>query len=257
MADPWIRVHAQLVHKPVVARLSVALRVDPFKAMGHLITFWSNVAAHAKNGQAGDVPDMLLEQWAGWTGKRGLFAKWLRDTHLDADGRVNEWDEYAGALEIRREKERVRLAEKRATVRSVLRNSGPTDAQQTQDVATRARERNGTVRDGTEDQQLKAAKAPPPEWAQVGAAQWGARIGPVTAEKVRKTLARLVDVHGWDAVSAGLADYLTATPGAKAKLEWFAERAVYWIQLAAMPMEDPATGKWTKRYFVVVEGKAA
>jgi len=141
MSD-WIRVHAQLVARPVVARCAEALRIDPYKAVGHLVTFWGAVAEHARGGHVGDVPDALLERWAGWTGKRGAFARWLRADHVDPQGRVNQWDEYQGKLEHRRELERQRIANKR----EMLRNTSPTVAQPLQDVATRARERDGTER---------------------------------------------------------------------------------------------------------------
>lgn len=227
-----------------------------------LVEFWGNVAAHANNGSIAGIPDPLLEEWAGWRGKRGAFAKWLRENHIDDESRVNEWDDYAGALEQRRAKERQRLHDKR----QLLRNSTHDVAQQKstvgqplQDVATRARERNGTVRDGTEEDQQKGerSRAPAPEWVAPAIAQWSAKVGHTTPGKARKALGPLVETHGWDAVSKGLADYLVATPLSKAKLEWFAERGTYWVRLAGMDLIDPATCQPTERHRVVVEGKAA
>lgn len=146
MREPWIRVHASLADRPVVARLANALRIDPFKAMGHLVTFWGSASRHAANGQIDTVPDSLLEQWAGWRGKRGRFAAWVRTDHMDDQGRVNEWDDYQGTLEQRREKERQRIADKRAALRNGTQGVAQQDANGTQGVATHARERDETRR---------------------------------------------------------------------------------------------------------------
>lgn len=142
MSEPWIRVHATLIDKPVVARAAEALGVSEHAAVGLLVTFWGGVSRSVVGGSVSDTTDAQLEQWARWRGKRGKFAAFIRAHHLDADGRVREWDDYAGALEARREKERQRLANKR----NLLRNKSDGVAQQTQDVATHARERDGTKR---------------------------------------------------------------------------------------------------------------
>jgi hypothetical protein len=87
---------------------------DLAKAVGHLVILWGNVSVHADNGFVRDYPDAQLEKWAEWTGTRGEFAAWLREHHLDEDGRIRDWDEYAGALEARRARERARVASMRA-----------------------------------------------------------------------------------------------------------------------------------------------
>lgn len=122
MAEPWIRVHAMLSKKKVPLRLAPLCRNDVQKAMGVLITFWGNLSLHGDDGRVADVSDAQLEAWADWNGKRGGFAAWVRAEHTDAEGRINEWDEYAGALELRRMKERQRLAEKRQQTRKMLHN---------------------------------------------------------------------------------------------------------------------------------------
>ncbi len=124
MAEPWIRVHAGLIDKPVIDRLSTALDVSEHEAIGLLVTFWGAVSKNVVGGRLDGVSDRQIEGWVRWHGQRGAFAAWVRTHHLDADGRVNEWDEYAGALESRREKERERLRNKRHGV-----------AQQSEDVA--------------------------------------------------------------------------------------------------------------------------
>jgi len=125
MAEPWIRVHANLIDKPVVDRASHELGVAPHEAIGLLVQFWGAVSQHATNGAVAERSDAQLERWAGWARKRGRFAAFIRAHHLDADGRVNEWDEYAGKLETRREheRERKRLERERRTKEAADRDA--------------------------------------------------------------------------------------------------------------------------------------
>lgn len=163
MADPWIRVHAALIDKPVIARAVTALGVNEHAAVGLLVTFWGAVSRNVVGGMAGPATDAQLELWARWRGKRGRFAAFIRSQHIDIEGRVNEWDDYAGALEQRRAKERDRLRNKRTDV-----------AQQNASVATRAPERNDTIRD-----EENRGGAPPVQGA------------PVKAPSAARTLAKI------------------------------------------------------------------
>lgn len=108
MRESWIRVRSHLSRAKVAQRLAVICKGDAQKAAGVLIDFWSSVAEHGVNGQVSNHPDHTIEDWAGWRGKRGQFATWIRQHHLDEDGRVKEWDDYMGALEARREADRLR-----------------------------------------------------------------------------------------------------------------------------------------------------
>lgn len=122
MQGLWIRVAANMGARKVTARLSAVLRAEDMggmsrglsraAAVGHLVMLWGNVAENTTGGYIADVPDDLLEDWAGWDGAPGVFARWLREQHV-TDGRINDWDEYAGALEDRREKDRVRKQRQR------------------------------------------------------------------------------------------------------------------------------------------------
>jgi hypothetical protein len=90
-----------------------ALGISQHEAIGVLVQFWGSVSQHATHGYVAAFPDAQLEAWAGWTKKRGKFAKFVREHHLDPQGVVNEWDEYAGALEDRKEKDRRRKRKSR------------------------------------------------------------------------------------------------------------------------------------------------
>lgn len=113
MAEPWIRVHAALKQKPVIGRAADALDVSWHEAIGFMVCFWGGVAMYARNGDLSEISDRQIETWAEWPGlgyrgrkrKPGQFAAFIRAWHLDADGRVREWDRYAGRLEDRRERD--------------------------------------------------------------------------------------------------------------------------------------------------------
>lgn len=130
MAEPWIRVHANLAAKPIVGRAAEALGVNLHEAMGLLVQFWGAISQHGSNGQVASFSDTQIESWAGWRRKRGRFAAFIRTAHLDANGRVNEWDDYAGRLEQRRATERERLRNKRVPVAQHTANGANGVAQQ-------------------------------------------------------------------------------------------------------------------------------
>lgn len=117
----WIRVEAGIARRKVTYRLTEALMADDVRAdlgadvsayviraaaIGFLVSLWGAVAEHSANGAIADVPDLLLEEWAGWHGTPRAFARWVRAHHVDADGRLRDWDETNGPLDTRRENNR-------------------------------------------------------------------------------------------------------------------------------------------------------
>jgi len=244
-----------LRQKSITFRAMDALGLKRAAAIGHLVMFWSAVSQCGTNGLVADCSDAQLEEWGGWEGTRGRFAKFIRDSHLDESGRVREWDDYAGTLETRREKDRQRQRDKRERERTDVRvtsDGHPRDVTETSAPTIRY----DTKRD---ERTTKAGRvrAPDPEWVALAGAQWAAKIGHVKPSRIKAALSLTIGTHGWDVVSKAMADYLTATPGSKARIEWFAERGAYWIKLSSMPLMDPQTSRPTERYQVVVEGKAA
>lgn len=113
MAEPWIRVHANLADKPVIWRAVKELRISQNEGIGLLVRFWGEMSQHGNDGLVITLTDEQIEAWGGWRGKRGKLAAFIRQFHTDDDGRVNEWDDYAGKLEDRRQKDRDRKREAR------------------------------------------------------------------------------------------------------------------------------------------------
>lgn len=124
----WIRVVANIGSRKVVWRLVTSRGLSVEAAVGHLVMLWGAVAENTKGGYVGDVPDAQLEAWAHWRGEPGAFASFIRESHV-THGYINEWDEYSGAWEERREKDRARKAAQR-----VRRKSRGSHADAPQDV---------------------------------------------------------------------------------------------------------------------------
>lgn len=247
MRVPWIRVHGGLYDKSVVDRLCRAVRINEHEAIGVLVTFWSGVAANAVNGFIGDISDAQLEKWAKWKRKpAGAFAKWVRTQHQDAEGRVPEWDDYAGALELRREKERQRLAEKRQQLRNRTQNVGQQTRNDLQPLQpARA---NGTERDDTERKQtdlsLPRARKPRtaealPTWVQTMTDVWVDKVGAVEYGRLGRALKGVVAKHGMEAVVAALDVYASADEGPKngvRSVNHFAQNFQHWHRIAQTPL---------------------
>lgn len=147
MALTWIAVDGQLAHRKVVYRVvellrasggaSAGLSVDVPRdflrtsAVGLLVGLWTGVGMNCNDGDISDVPDSLIEHWAGWYGQPGHFAQWVRDTHV-SKGRIKDWDEMNGSLETRREKDRERKRLEREAQRLNMSrgaSSGPSTGQ--------------------------------------------------------------------------------------------------------------------------------
>lgn len=158
MSEPWFRMHANVLDKPVVWRLVKATGIHPARAAGHLAAFWGKVSQHGSGGRVADLPDAQLEAWAGWDGKRGAFAAWLRAEHV-TDGVVNEYEEYSGALEMHRAKSRARVQKWRANREQNAH--GDADVTRTEAVTDASRNdvtlRYDTKREVQEQQQLPPA----------------------------------------------------------------------------------------------------
>lgn len=249
MRDRWIRVHARLVERPLVARMAEDLKVPCMLVVGHLATFWGAAAEHADNGTIADVPDALLERWAQWGGKRGAWANAVRRHHMDEGGRIKEWDEYQGPLEERRARDRERLKQWRERQRNApettnppVRNADETNVKRvTKRGRNRVTERNGTERN--KDQVLTAlpdadAQAPRTTWLTPFLGLWQKHAGAPAVGQMAKYLAPVVKLYGADDALAGLGAFLEEPrpPDKPVKISYFAESAKRWIDESREPM---------------------
>lgn len=257
MIDAWIRVRANLSKTRVAKKLApICKRVnsDTQKAAGVLQDFWSGASQFSKDGFIRDEDDQTLEDWANWKGKPGIFANWVRTQHMDADGRINDWDEYMGVLESKRAKDRERKRlerEKKKVAASNGTSHGPSNgshADSRRDVRTHDTERDVTERNETEVvQDLKPsrvrAKKPreasgeQPSWVVVLTAHWSELIGDVEHGRVGKRLKRLVVQYGETVVKAAIQAYSEEPMGTRPRtLEDFAGNFQRWRKESEIPI---------------------
>lgn len=257
MIDAWIRVRANLSKTRVAKKLAplcTRVRSDTQKAAGVLQDFWSGASQFSKDGFIRDEDDQTLEDWANWKGKPGVFANWVRTQHMDADGRINDWDEYMGVLESKRarDRERKRLErekKKEEVARTSRGHSNGRHADVPCDVRTHDTERNVTRRNVTEqtDKELtspRARKKPRavesvPTWVQELTPIWLTKVGSVTHARLGKAMKPIVDAYGLPAVLAALDVYASADEGPRngvRRVEFFASDFAHWHRIAQTPL---------------------
>lgn len=86
----------------------------------------------------------------------------------------------------------------------------------------------------------RVAKPKHPEWVGVGVAKWLPLVGAMKPDLFYRTLAPIVDIHGWDTVWADLLEWVSARKSAQkpCKLAWYAEEASSRITTVTPPLVD-------------------
>lgn len=93
----WIRTAVTMKGDPSVHAIAAeCCKGDIPKAIGHLQCLFSELPAHARDGDLSGVSPLTLEQWALWTGKRGAFDRAVR-SHLCTTQVLRSWDKHNGA----------------------------------------------------------------------------------------------------------------------------------------------------------------
>lgn len=116
----WIEIHQSLPSHRKTSRLMRELGIKTrAQAVGHLVMLWLWALDNAPDGNlaALDINDMA--EAAGWTGKADkLWQALVNSGFLDVDGRVHDWDAYAGRLIDKRAANAKRNREARAKKRA-------------------------------------------------------------------------------------------------------------------------------------------
>jgi len=93
----WIRVAVAIGDDPDIHRLADALGCPVTQSVGLVVLALTKFPEHAPDGNLAQVPDSLIERWAGWDGERGKFAAALRQTFLNPQGVWVAWEKHNGA----------------------------------------------------------------------------------------------------------------------------------------------------------------
>jgi hypothetical protein len=91
----WIRLDTGMKRDPRVWLMADALGRDVGAVVGYIANVLAEFPEHARDGDLSHVPDALLEQWAMWPGKRGVFARVFLE-HLCDGRRVRAWEKHNG-----------------------------------------------------------------------------------------------------------------------------------------------------------------
>jgi hypothetical protein len=70
----WIRWDCGAAHSGIGHDLGALARVKPAAALGHYVAMCEGFGLHRQDGRLTDVTDAVLELWAMWDGKPGVWA---------------------------------------------------------------------------------------------------------------------------------------------------------------------------------------
>lgn len=120
----WIEVHHELPKHKKTMRFKTALKVKTPQAVGHLVMLWLHCIENASDGDITDIPPDDLALFSGYAGKGQVFVDaLLASGYADRmdDGRIvlHDWNDYAGRLLEKRQKDADRKRENRRTVRGM------------------------------------------------------------------------------------------------------------------------------------------
>jgi hypothetical protein len=107
----WIELHQTLPRHPKLIRFAGMLRVPQSQAAGHLVFLWLWTLDYAPTGDVSAFGPAELSAGADFRGDAELFCRALTECRwLDADGKIHNWEKYAGRLLEVRRKDRERKA---------------------------------------------------------------------------------------------------------------------------------------------------
>lgn len=116
--SPFGPYHASLPDHPKILDLADELGVSEATAVGHMVCLWARALTYAPDGDLSRLSPARIARFAGWTGDATAFATAVETAGFAADGRLHEWDLYAGHHVERLEKERERSRKRRAIARA-------------------------------------------------------------------------------------------------------------------------------------------
>lgn len=101
----WIELHQTLPGHRKTMRLRRILKIGTAQAVGHLCMLWLWALDNCQDGDVSGLLDCEIAEAAGYDGKKPEeFAGALRAAgFVDCEGRIHDWDAYAGRLMDRRE----------------------------------------------------------------------------------------------------------------------------------------------------------
>lgn len=119
----WIRIATKMKGDPRLGAIATSCRVKVHEAVGLVCCVLMEFPDHARDGDIAAVPDVVLEQWALWTGKPGAFAQAFRAHLCDETGAVRSWEKHNGAAIRESDAARERMKERREMSRRSVKRT--------------------------------------------------------------------------------------------------------------------------------------
>lgn len=117
----WLKVEGKVVSHRKTKHLARLWGCSPYTAVGFLVAFWDYLLEFQSDGQASDLRAEELDELAAPCQQRALTSHLtvldaLKEAgFVDPDGRAHDWEDYAGALVTRRQRDRDRKRDERKT----------------------------------------------------------------------------------------------------------------------------------------------
>lgn len=238
----WIRIDANIGRNPTVWKMAEVRGLSAVEIVGHLVMLFGNVAEHAPHGNVSNVPDRLLEEWAGWHGEPTVFAQTFRELFV-SDGVIDGWEKRQGKLIERAAKERERAARRRSAESTPKVRGLSADESAARNGTERSTSPNG---EGTAQPSTIRIKTPRPPrastpWMGMMRAAW--TLGDLP-EGAATALTRVVAAVGADETAGRMRRYCeTANPEFATFRAFLQKHAAY---ADPGPLVDPATGAITE-----------
>ena len=133
----WLPIHTELPRHIKIKRFSKQLRINKAQAIGHLVMLWLWTLENAADGSLEGFSYDEICQGADWHGRdKGNFIFALMEAgFLDMDNRIHDWDDYAGNLLSRREKDRLRKRAERRRAKEQNEALAETEAEDYPDLS--------------------------------------------------------------------------------------------------------------------------
>jgi hypothetical protein len=139
----WVRVATKMKGDPSIGKIAADCKVRVEHAVGLVCCVLMEFPDHARDGDTAAIPDVVLEQWAMWSGKAGTFAAAFRAHLCDNTGLVRAWDRHNGnalrKAESDIERKRAAREQRENGAKTARAESAPSARQNT------ARRQNGQV----------------------------------------------------------------------------------------------------------------
>lgn len=131
----WLKVDQTLRDHHKICDAADALQVDPAHMTGMMILFWLWAIDNAPSGQLGKVSAAAIARGAQYKGDPAEFVEVLKNQHLldvSEDGvlTIHDWEERAGQLIDRRQKDAARKAAERAAKKAEASEGRPPDVRE-------------------------------------------------------------------------------------------------------------------------------